>query len=349
MDAILDQFNAAKKKYDKNIDACDDILLTVIACLEKMSTATSEVWPGPAGKEYLIFSSGGNQSRPFLKNQFIKTPMEFQKHWKGLLESADRDGKKFDLPAEQVSKILYITVVTFCVCIDIWKPKSRKTPGTFFEIVLGTLISRILPTSVIRTKHISLPPNIVRDVSRVLGQSAEDILNLVDMPYDEIGIDGERTALTSDSVDNRKALDDEENEQGDMQKVSTDIVFDLNGKGIVIPAKITTRERIVQPFAHQRILDGVFGEGRYISLLVCVSETQRSDEGRRVNDICVPGTITLFQKHLAKMGGIYYLDPPERYMALGRAGIVPIHPLGKLLTSGLSEIVKQLNSTPFVP
>jgi hypothetical protein len=108
---------------------------------------------------------------------------------------------------------------------------------------------------------------------------------------------------------------------------------------IVFPVKITTRERIVQPFAHQRILDSVFGEGQYKSVLVCVSETQR-DKENNVKEICVPGTIRLFQKHLARLSGIYYLDPPERYLNADLQEVISVGTLGQLLTSTLPELIQ---------
>ena len=120
------------------------------------------------------------------------------------------------------------------------------------------------------------------------------------------------------------------------ESVSTDIVFlePGGGGGLAIPAKITTRERIVQPFAHQRILDAVFGEGRFRSILVCVSEMQRQrDTG--ANAICVPGTIRQFQRYLAPLAGLYYLDPPARYLRDDVTELIPVRTLGDLLAHDL--------------
>lgn len=327
METMLNQFKIAKRKYDLHQDATVEIKIIAIACIEMMLSVQYEEWAGPSGKRYLIFFNGQNRSRPFLSDQLMSV-RNFTGLWNEFLNSADRSQNIYSLDESMVTKILYNTIVPFCVCFDLWKPKSRKTPGTFFEVVLGTIIGLILPTYTNRTKHIPLPfavePN---------GFAA----SIIDTPQNELLVAGEEQGILTDSEGEDGSLD--------MGQVATDIVFDWRGTGIVIPAKITTRERIVQPFAHQRILDGVFGEGRYVSLLMCVSETQRSDNDRRVNEICVPGTITLFQRHLARLGGIYYLDPPERYMALGRSGIVQVQSLGALLTYGLAGILRQLNLT----
>jgi hypothetical protein len=166
-------------------------------------------------------------------------------------------------------------------------------------------------------------------------------VGLVDQPQKELYLGQEGAPMTLDTD-----IDPMESDElaADMSSVATDIVFEYCGKGVVIPAKITTRERIVQPFAHQKILDGVFGVGRYISLLICVSETQRSDKDGRVNEICVPGTITLFQKHLAQLNGIYYLDPPQRYLALNAKNIVSVQSLGFLFAEGLANILRPLET-----
>jgi len=333
MDQMLAQYRKTKKKYDSNKDALEDIKLVAVACIEKIQGVKSETWPSPLGKSYTIFSEGKKLSRPFLTNQIV-TADDFEKLWDALLKSADRERGAFTLPEEQVTKTLYNAIVPFCVCFDIWKTASRKTPGTFFEVVLGSLLGLIVPVSATRTKHIPLPNNAIEAVAAV-GKNAK----LMDIPEKELFLEDEGESILIEQND----VEEIDTQKGEISQVATDIVFDFNGKGIVIPAKITTRERIVQPFAHQRILDGVFGNGRYTSLITCVSETQRADDKRRVNEICVPGTIALFQKHLAKVGGIYYLDPPDRYLTLGHQEIVPVDSLGALLTSNFATIIKRLN------
>ena len=335
MDEMLRYFKIAKKKYDLHQDASQEIKATALTCIRMMQSAQRQDWNGPSGKSYSIFFSDGNRSRPFLTNHLVSTE-SFISLWDQLINSANPAINGFSLSEELVTKTLYNIIVPFCVCFDLWKPKSRKTPGTFFEVVLGTMISMILPPTIARTKHIQLPFSVSPAINAAAGYNRS--VSLVDAPQNELLVDSESQSAH---------LNEEVEDQGlDMGQVATDIVFDWNGTGIVIPAKITTRERIVQPFAHQRILDGVFGEGRYVSLLMCVSETQRSDNDQRVNEICVPGTITLFQRHLARLGGIYYLDPPERYMTLGGLGIIPVQSLGALLTIGLVDILRRLNLVP---
>lgn len=126
----------------------------------------------------------------------------------------------------------------------------------------------------------------------------------------------------------------ESEESSDAASVSTDIVIrskSIKDLGVVIPLKITTRERIVQPFAQQRILDSYFGHGVYHSFIACISETQQDKKKRKVNHICVPGTIRLYQKYLSEISGIYYCDIPERYLEKDLTDVIPVKSMGDFL------------------
>ncbi|WCN10718.1 hypothetical protein [Marinomonas mediterranea] len=283
IDSIAKEHKKLKKLYDKGNNPLDELSSLAAECLLLISSQTGkEEYSRSDDKKYLIYSSNNSKSRPVNSSLFIESSEEFQKGWRELLGSIDAEKRSSSLPEDKINNVIYTAIMGFCICFDIWKPKSRKTPGTHFEVLLGSLLQQFLP-SFTREKFVTLP------------------------------------------------------EQD--EKVSTDIVFDEGGKGLVIPAKITTRERIVQPYAHQRILDSIFGESRYRSILLCVSETQRDDDNRHVNDICVPGTLKLFQAHLSKLAGLYYLDPPSRYMNKDISDLIVVGNFGKLLKSDLKTLV----------
>lgn len=58
-------------------------------------------------------------------------------------------------------------------------------------------------------------------------------------------------------------------------RLPTDYIFTLgDGKNrIHLPVKTSTRERVIQAWAHQRVLDGVYGVGRFKGVLVALAET----------------------------------------------------------------------------
>ncbi|GIP38441.1 hypothetical protein J31TS4_17210 [Paenibacillus sp. J31TS4] len=114
--------------------------------------------------------------------------------------------------------------------------------------------------------------------------------------------------------------------------LTTDYIFDLgtNRPKIHMPVKTSTRERVIQVWAHQRVLDGVYGTGRFLGMLVCLSETKTNNRLLDVTEICLPDQWRLYQMFISQMYRIYYLDTPVKYIALNNI-FPPIYvkPLGE--------------------
>ena len=98
----------------------------------------------------------------------------------------------------------------------------------------------------------------------------------------------------------------------------TDYVFDpdRNSRKVHLPIKTSTRERAVQAWVHQLVLDRIFGTGQYRGVLVVAAETKRDSRTGEVIEICVPRQLQMFQSRVAEICRIYYLDPPQVYLAL---------------------------------
>lgn len=98
----------------------------------------------------------------------------------------------------------------------------------------------------------------------------------------------------------------------------TDFIFDLgSGKSkFHVPVKTSTRERVIQVFAHQRVLDGVHGFGTFKGILVCLTETKLDHKRREVVEICVPKQWVLYYRFIAPIHRFYYFDIPTRYAEL---------------------------------
>ena len=98
----------------------------------------------------------------------------------------------------------------------------------------------------------------------------------------------------------------------------TDYVFDpgRNSRKVHLPIKTSTRERAVQAWVHQLVLDRIFGTGQYRGILVVAAETKRDSRTGEVIEICVPRQLQMFQSRVAEICRIYYLDPPQVYLAL---------------------------------
>jgi hypothetical protein len=83
-----------------------------------------------------------------------------------------------------------------------------------------------------------------------------------------------------------------------------------------LPVKMSTRERVVQAWAHQRLLDAAYGSNAYRGIMVLFSETKLDSRSLEVVEICVPDQWLAYQSLLAHMDRIYYFDVPGRYEAL---------------------------------
>lgn len=98
-------------------------------------------------------------------------------------------------------------------------------------------------------------------------------------------------------------------------KLTTDLIYDL-GHDLPkyhVPVKTSTRERIIDLWAHQRILDSAFGLGTYIGIPVLMTETKRDVKSLEIKEICQPDQLRLYQSHLSRISRLYYLDIPKAY------------------------------------
>jgi len=85
-----------------------------------------------------------------------------------------------------------------------------------------------------------------------------------------------------------------------------------------VPVKLSTRERVIQVFAHQRVLDGVHGFNRFKGILVCLTETKLDHRTTEVVEICLPKQWDLYQRFIAPMHRFYYFDVPKKYAELSQ-------------------------------
>ena len=101
-------------------------------------------------------------------------------------------------------------------------------------------------------------------------------------------------------------------------RMTMDFLIELgeNQPRIHLPVKMSTRERVVQAWAHQRLLDAAYGKGSYRGVMVLFAETKLDSRSLEVVEICVPDQWLAYQTLLAQMETIYYFDVPVRYQEL---------------------------------
>jgi hypothetical protein len=258
-DAIAAAYEAVVRCARKDVkgdQTAGALLQLARSCLEYLGSAcgrrslTSRV----PNKEYFAFEAkgSGRLSRPV--NAALFDASSAAEGAPNVLAARVEDGRPQDL-----ERILYTLGMSYCCAADVMKRQDRKTPGTFFEALVGHIVAR------------TYGANPDRQVA---------VLNL------------------------------------DMQtSLPTDFVFDLGREKsrLHLPIKTSTRERVIQVWAHQRVLDGVYGVNRFRGILVCIAETNFQARDNSVIEVCLPGQWALYQMFIAQLHRVYYLDVPVKY------------------------------------
>jgi hypothetical protein len=200
-------------KSEKNRLLISDVFKA--SCQFLLKAETQDLKSLVPGKEYFAFKVGKKFSRAVNKQLFIGNPKEWEAFCKAIALK-----RNLEMDADRITRIIYSVAVSFFCFIDLTKEGDQKTPGTFFEYLIGHLFAYRLGMN----PKTRLP-----------------VLNL------------------------------------DMEaNLPTDFVFDLgpNRAKFHLPIKTSTRERVIQIWAHQRVLDGVYGTGRFIGTPVILTETK---------------------------------------------------------------------------
>ncbi|WP_149241479.1 hypothetical protein [Dyadobacter sp. 32] len=113
---------------------------------------------------------------------------------------------------------------------------------------------------------------------------------------------------------------------GDYVKLQTDRIFNLglHRPKFHVPIKTSSRERAIMLWAHQKLLDGVYGIEKFIGTPVLLAETKTDIKKKEVVEICLPDQWLVYQLYISKLKRVYYLDLPDAYLRLASA-TPPIH------------------------
>jgi len=204
-------------------------------------------------KNYFGFQRDAH-SRPINEALYIQDSDQLEEMLSGFRSNLP------DMTRENLTKTTY-TIASSVFAIHDVSGVGRKASATFFEILIGNIVSRAIGIS--PRKKVRIPES-----------EAE-------LPTDYIFDPGERS------------------------------------RKLHLPIKTSTREKAVQAWVHQLVLDRIFGHNVYRGVLVISSETKRNASTGLVTEICIPRQLQMFQAHVAELTRIYYLDPPEAYLGLG--------------------------------
>ena len=223
-----------------------------------------------AGKQYSSFRMDGVVARPANSALFVSDPQTIETSWRAL--------KAGSLDSRLCDQLLYTLSLAPCLAMELFDRQNKKGPATYFECLVGHLVSSLLRKNPARKARLPVLRGQVR--------------------------------------------------------MTMDFLFEggSSAPGVHLPIKMSTRERVVQAWSHQRLLDSAFGEGFYRGIMVLCSETKMDSRSHEVVEICVPGQWLAYQTYLAKMEKIYYLDMPERYKELTESNpeVIEIRPFSDL-------------------
>lgn len=250
-----------KVHHDCGSQSITDILNSIsLECIRYLKRVNKKsLFSQIPDKKYFSFEIKKIFSRPVNAELWLED-VDFLKKFFIKLRGADLRG----LSISDITKAFYTIAMGFCCFVDLNKSRDQKTPGTFFEYLIGHVFARVLGVNPRRQL---------------------EVLNL------------------------------------DMKStLPTDFIFDLGPKKakLHLPIKTSTRERVIQVWAHQRVLDGVYGTGRFRGTLVCLTETKMDRNSLEVIEICLPDQWRLYQMFIAQLTRVYYLDVPRRYEELNR-------------------------------
>jgi hypothetical protein len=296
-----------KLRPNEALDAVGRFGRDAVRLLSEHTELHPFAFKGQDTKTYDVAARPGTQvsfSRAINRELFIPDANEYAERWADLATAVRASAGASALggvdPVE-VNRLIYSAVIGYAAAVDLFNPGDRGGPGSYLEMVMGPIVSIL--TARQEGASISLP-----------------------VP-----------------------------ETGDVEVVTTDLSFvgDEGDIVLVVPTKISTRERISQAYVHQLILDraqeatGI----TYRSALVIANENntmfpknlaaaEKTYDVGWTQETLVPGTIVLYHKYVSQLSGLYYLDPPNRYVLNPPATFPKVSTVGALLTVDLPVLLE---------
>jgi hypothetical protein len=252
----LYQKAASRAKADLKGAATGIALCELIAAslASVAGTEMVELKSNVPGKEYTMARRGKRTSRPINRALFAPDIPQLELLHTVFHPVAAAKESAF------LERCLYTAAMSYPLANDLEKDGDKKSPGTFFEMLIGHIVAARFGLNPIR--QIMIP-----------------------------------------------TLDEK-------VTIPTDFIFELGqNRRVHLPIKISTRERVVQVWAHQAMLDGMHGDGRFKGIMVCLTETNKQ-KNVSVAEVCLPNQWRAYQMYIAKLSRVYYLDVPVKYAAL---------------------------------
>src|SRR5438045_4937574 len=130
----LQKVFSADVKSEKNQSFIGDIYRS--SCKFLARAATQPLKSFVPGKEYFAFRMGKRLSRAVNQELFVSAPTEWEAFRAALAEK-----RRQAIDPDSATRIIYSVAVSFFGFIDLTTDGDQKTPGTFFEYLIGHLFA----------------------------------------------------------------------------------------------------------------------------------------------------------------------------------------------------------------
>ena len=280
----------AKSKFSINLDLLPYFSAVVDEGFALLRTAKRvSIHSSVDGKKYVFYSLNGRTSRVINVSRFGSIS-----HAKVLVRKFFKALKKqqFQESSEVLTNGCYAATIAVCAGFDLTAPKKKGKDDDMANHNENDGSNNKTPGTFF--EHlIAFVYAIKLQVSRTKK-----------LPIPDLNINGELVDASSSTG------------------LPVDAVFIRgNGRpGVHLSVKLSTRERIAETYLHQRVLDGAYGMERFQGHLVVMSETNRAlikkTNTATVAENCEPHQLVAFQRFVARLHRIYYLDPPAKYFSL---------------------------------
>lgn len=136
-DALVGKAGAAAVKDMKSDDTTDRLVNLVVGSRAFLSgEGRVDLESKVLGKEYFMFKSATKTSRPVNAGLYDDTFTrdEIEKVLKCDVA---------ELTPDYITRVIYSCAISYCCSADLLKASDQKTPGTYFEMLIGHLVSRM--------------------------------------------------------------------------------------------------------------------------------------------------------------------------------------------------------------
>lgn len=154
MNNIKELFAETCRLYNKRASHYGACYALVLAAHDKLFSETEyAVFGNYAGNPVVSYNTfaihdktGTAYSRPIRPDIFIADREGLRRQHEEFMDVLQKPASSWTIgEADLANRIVYTSVMSVSCAYDLWQRGSRKTPGTFFEVLMAGLLLQMLP------------------------------------------------------------------------------------------------------------------------------------------------------------------------------------------------------------